>query len=391
MIVKSGQSLSVGFVTLYNGEATAATGTPTVVLYVNGASNGATVTVSGSNPYVAALTFPSLSAGDVVQLYCSAAVSTKNPAGFIFTAIADTARLSELATAASISALSIPTAAQNATQVRTELTTELARIDVATSTRASASAVSSLPTAAAIADAVYDEAYADHKIAGTFGKLFDILRKHMHIVEGTVASGATPTTTTFRTNLTAATGAYNHQYLVFLDGALVDQGSPVYTYTQTNGAVLLQEALTAAPSVGDTFVILPYHVHPTDSIGAAVQQAIQASLDSLDSGIQGVMIQVSDGGDLYELVQGIDSTVSGAFNDGNYTYSDTIRYNGSGVDGVEVIAYSDEAMTTFLAKTTTNSLGQFTIRSDVAGTAYLIFQHADYTFNVTVPQEVTLA
>ena len=382
-MLKTGQ-IWVGIFNTLDGDniPTAPSVAPVGTLYVDGVANGATVTISNISTglYKFSVTLPSLTAGQSVEIYVTATVSGSALGRVVASDIGDTVRLSDTLTAnpssGGITSSSFASGAITAASIAA---------DAIGASELSADAV------AEIADAVYDEAYADHKTAGTFGKLFDILRKSMHIVEGTVASGATPTTSTFRTNLTAATGAYNHQYLVFLDGALVDQGSPVYTYTQTNGVVLLQEALTAAPSVGDTFVILPYHVHPVDSIGTAVQQAIQSALDSLDSGIQGITYQVSDGGDLYELVQGIDSTVTGAFNDGNYTYSDTIRYNGSGVDGVEVIAYSDAAMTTFLAKTTTNSLGQFTIRSDVAGTAYLIFQHADYTFNVTVPQEVTLA
>ncbi len=58
-----------------------------------------------------------------------------------------------------------PTAAAVASQVRTELSTELARVDVAVSSRNATTP----PTAAAIADAVWDEAMSGHATAGTAG------------------------------------------------------------------------------------------------------------------------------------------------------------------------------------------------------------------------------
>lgn len=53
--------------------------------------------------------------------------------------------------------------------VRTELATELGRIDVATSTRLASSGYTAPPTAAAIADAVWDETIGDHLTAGSTG------------------------------------------------------------------------------------------------------------------------------------------------------------------------------------------------------------------------------
>ena len=66
-----------------------------------------------------------------------------------------------------------PTAAANATAVRSELTTELGRIDVATSTRLATSGYTVPPTVADIADGVWDEAISGHLTAGTTGKALD--------------------------------------------------------------------------------------------------------------------------------------------------------------------------------------------------------------------------
>ena len=59
--------------------------------------------------------------------------------------------------------------AEIATAVRTELATELARIDVATSTRLASASYSAPPSAATIAGAVWDEAISGHLTAGTTG------------------------------------------------------------------------------------------------------------------------------------------------------------------------------------------------------------------------------
>lgn len=71
----------------------------------------------------------------------------------------------------------IPTAAQNATAVRTELSTELGRIDVATSTRLAASAYSSAPSASDNAAAVLAAAVATPILA-------DIRKVNDYVVTG---------------------------------------------------------------------------------------------------------------------------------------------------------------------------------------------------------------
>ncbi|MFN9293023.1 MAG: hypothetical protein ACK6EB_33510, partial [Planctomyces sp.] len=91
-----------------------------------------------------------------------------------------------------------PSAATNATAVRTELTTELNRIDATISSRLATASYTTPPTVGAIADAVWDEAYNQHTTAGTFGKLMDTLRKANNIIEGTILASPTPTTTVFK-------------------------------------------------------------------------------------------------------------------------------------------------------------------------------------------------
>lgn len=139
------------------------------------------------------------------------------------------------------------------------------------------------PTAAQIADAVWDEAYADHTTAGTFGKLMDILRKSNYVTEGTVTSVVTATNTTFTTNLTNETGSLDHQSLLFLTGDHIGTSIPILNYTLTNGLVELEEPLHQPPGNGDEFVILPQHVHSVEGIAdGLLNRLLDGSGNSVD-------------------------------------------------------------------------------------------------------------
>ncbi len=98
-IVKSGQSVTAVFVTSSpaTGAATSADSTPSGTLYVNGTANAASVTVTNvtTGRYKAAVTLPSLSAGDVVDLHVAATVGGVAGAGIVWSAIGDTQRISD--------------------------------------------------------------------------------------------------------------------------------------------------------------------------------------------------------------------------------------------------------------------------------------------------------
>jgi len=127
-----------------------------------------------------------------------------------------------------------------------------------------------------IADAVWDEAYADHTTAGTFGKLMDLLRKANRAIDGEVSG--TPTTTAFDTNLTGyTTGAFDSEVLVFVSGSLNGEARPILSHNATNGRLTFEEAWTAAPSAADEFVILPYHVHAVSEIVDGVWSKSQST------------------------------------------------------------------------------------------------------------------
>jgi hypothetical protein len=138
----------------------------------------------------------------------------------------------------------------------------------------------------AVADQVWDEAYAGHNLAGSFGKLLNTIRKSNLAIEGTVTNAATPSTTAFTTNVSATTGAYEHAVLLFTSGSLAGENSPIQTFTSTNGAIVLEEALTAAPTVADEFVIIAgSHVHPVSEIqdGLSTLTAAEVNAQVVDA------------------------------------------------------------------------------------------------------------
>ena len=99
MTVKTGASWSGLLVTL---DATGAKATPSVgpagVLYVNGVADGASVTISGSNPYKWSVTLPALSAGDSVSMYITATIATIATASIVAEDQADTKLVSNIIT-----------------------------------------------------------------------------------------------------------------------------------------------------------------------------------------------------------------------------------------------------------------------------------------------------
>jgi len=98
-MVKSAQVAAGTFVTRdTTGALSAATTGPVGTLYVNGVANGASVTITGANPYKWAVTLPALTAGDCVSIYITATIATIATGSVVWEAVADTSRLSDIAT-----------------------------------------------------------------------------------------------------------------------------------------------------------------------------------------------------------------------------------------------------------------------------------------------------
>jgi hypothetical protein len=144
-----------------------------------------------------------------------------------------------------------------------------------------------------IADAVWDEPYAGHTTAGSFGKLMDLLRKANMVVEGIVLASPAPTTTTFNVSgLNYPTGAFEHAVLFFADDStLAEQNSPILTFVNNgNGTqtIVLEEARTAAPIAGDTVLIdATSHVHAIAEMQAGLATTtqlttVETKIDTID-------------------------------------------------------------------------------------------------------------
>lgn len=100
--------------------------------------------------------------------------------------------------------------------------------------------------------------------------------------QGTVAASPSPTTTSFASGRTEASGFWDDAKITFTSGALSGQTRIVSSYGSTNGAFAFDEALTSAPSSGDTFSILRGHDHTQSQIADAVRTELATELARVD-------------------------------------------------------------------------------------------------------------
>lgn len=193
---------------------------PAGVLYVNGTSNGAAVTITGSNPYKWSVTLPSLTSGDTVSMYITSTVAGVATARVVSEAIGDTVRMSDLATPTNITAgtittvtnltnaatsgdltaamkTSVTTAATAATPTAAAVTGAVgsvtgltaANLDVAVSTRLATAGYTVPPTVVQIATEVYDQAAG----VETGLTVRQALRLALAALAGKVSGGGTTT------------------------------------------------------------------------------------------------------------------------------------------------------------------------------------------------------
>lgn len=151
------------------------------------------------------------------------------------------------ATQTAVGSISVPSAASVADAVWEEAIAD--HSGTAGSTAEALDAVGGVLTAGAIADAVWDETRSDHVAEGSFGQSFAAA------INGQAATG-TLSTTQATTNLTEATdNHYNDRVIVWVSGVLAGQACQITDY---DGAtkMLTYTTLTEAPSNGDKFVIV---------------------------------------------------------------------------------------------------------------------------------------
>ena len=121
-------------------------------------------------------------------------------------------------------------------------------LDKSNSTIGTCTTNTDLVTAAANADAVWNEARSGHATLGTYGDSF------IGLVTGSAEAG-TLSTTQMTTDLTEATDEhYAGRTIVWTSGVLAGQASDITAYLGATGR-LTYTAITEAPSAGDDFVI----------------------------------------------------------------------------------------------------------------------------------------
>ncbi len=116
--------------------------------------------------------------------------------------------------------------------------------------------------------------------AGTIERAFWQAAKSQASAQGEVSG--TPTASAFDTDLTAGTGAFRDLLLVFVSGELEGEAQPIAGYSSVDGRITLQKPLTAAPSAGAEFIIIPDHTYAIADIqnGLATSAAL-ATVDGL--------------------------------------------------------------------------------------------------------------
>lgn len=106
--------------------------------------------------------------------------------------------------------------------------------------------------AAAAADAVWDEARADHVTAGSFGQVGELI-----VANGVVETDGSNSSTQVKTDLAEATNDhYDVMTILFTSGAEAGQSRLITGYVGSTGIVSWNAALTGTPADGVTFVIL---------------------------------------------------------------------------------------------------------------------------------------
>ena len=182
--------------------------------------------------------------------------------GVVDAILVDTAEIG--AAGAGLTALAT---AANLAVVAGYIDTEVAAIKAKTDNLpANPAATGDIPSATAVAGAVWDEAAASHLSAGSFGlALRDAdLRGSRTTIRGTVGSATTPTTTQFTPSAIDPSGAATDQFkgrIIVFDNdtatpALRGQATDVTSSTNASLPLLTFTALSTAPSSGDTFSVL---------------------------------------------------------------------------------------------------------------------------------------
>lgn len=264
------------------------------------------------------------------------------------------------------------------------------------------------PTAAAIADAVWDEATSGHNAAGSFGKALRQVKEGLVTVESTV-NDASATTTSFVTALTEASSSfYSDKVLVFISGQLTGQSRIITSYNGTTKAVAFDEPLSYTPADGDEFIILSMHEHSVSQIADGVWDEPQsghvtagtfgAYLDSAVSAAGGggltaaaIADAVWDELSSEHIVLGsfgayIDAAISTVSSSGSGLYQVSVRIQDAALNALQGAYVSIDGTTITLV---TDPTGEVTFNLDSGNYTLTVLPPAGYTMPAN--QSVTVS
>ncbi len=265
MSVRSAQSITVLFTTraFATGAATDATGTPTGTLYVNGTADAASVTVTNlaTGIYKAAVTLPTLAAGDVVEMRINATVSGVTDNGIIWGDSKDLALDSSYRPGIDWSNVGAPTTTLALTGTTVGVTTALTNLPAITT---------GWITAAGIADGAIDAATF---ASGALDAVWSVTPRTITgidsggIVAATFASGALDAvwSTAARTITGGTIGAYT--------GNTPQTGdSYAIVNSVTIGNSALKTAIGLLPTLGEFFTVDSGEAYADAIAGSVVKE-----------------------------------------------------------------------------------------------------------------------
>lgn len=147
-----------------------------------------------------------------------------------------------------------------------------------------------VPTVAAIADAVLDEALTGHNTAGTLGRAVRQLLESLISVEANV-SDAGPTTTDFDTDLTeTTTDFYAGCEVVFISGNNTGIGRVCTAYNGTTKNLTFDEAFPESVADTDSFIILAKRTHSLTQ----AKEAIRAEMDANSTQLSAIVADTNE-------------------------------------------------------------------------------------------------
>lgn len=164
----------------------------------------------------------------------------------------------------------------------------------------------SAPTAGEVADAVWDEARADHVTATTFGALGTTL------LRVNTAQAGTASTITLDASASATNDLYNYNQITIISGTGALQSRQITDYVGSSKVATVGVNWTTNPSSDSVFVITPLGVD-----AATVAAIADAVWDELRSG----------------------HAAAGSF--GEYTNADVVRISGDATSADNLESYTD--------------------------------------------------